>query len=109
NGTDHLWGGADFDVISGGAGHEHVDDHFAFLAVAVNHTDYVHHHIAGLADNSGFGWFDANMPDADLRRQARAAARNNFLGRAETIALFEQATDGTDVNATEFDSLKNLV
>ena len=108
-GTDHLWGGADFDVISGGAGHDHVYDDFAFWAVQVNDTDYVHHHIAGLADNSGFGWFDANMPDADLRRQARAAARNDFVGRAETIALFEQATDGTDVNATEFDSLKNLV
>ena len=109
NGTDRMWGGEGFDVIAGGAGHDHVYDDFAFWAVQVNDTDYVHHHIAGVADNSGFGWFDANMPDADLRRQARAAARNDFVGRAEAIALFEQATDGTDVNANEFNSLKNLV
>ena len=108
-GVDHLWGGDGFDVIAGGSGRDHVYDDFAFWAVQVTDADYVHHHILGVADNSGFGWFDANMPDADLRRQARAAARNNFVGRAETIALFEQATDGTDVNASEFASLKNLV
>jgi Calpain family cysteine protease/RTX calcium-binding nonapeptide repeat (4 copies) len=108
-GVDHMWGGAGFDVISGGAGHDHVYDDLAFWAVQVNDTDYVHHHILGFADNSGFGWFDANMSDGDLRREARASARNNFLGRAEMISLFEQATDGADVNNNEFNSLKNLV
>jgi hypothetical protein len=109
NGVDHIWGGTGLDVISGGAGTDHIYDDLSPLGVQISDTSYVHHHILGFADNSGFGWFDASMPDADLRRQARAAARNNFLGRNEMIDLFEQATDGTDVNANEFDSLKNLV
>jgi Ca2+-binding RTX toxin-like protein len=109
SGVDHLWGGTDFDYVEGGSGKDHVYDDLLPLAVQVNDTSYVHHHILGFADNSGFGWFDANMPDADLRRQARAAARNNYLGRAETIALLEQATDGTTVTTNEFTSLKNVV
>jgi len=109
NGIDRMWGGADFDVIAGGAGHDHVYDDFAFWAVQVNDDDYVHHHILGVADNSGFGWFDANLPDADIRRRARAEARNDYLGRAEVISLFVQATDGSTVTADEFNSLGALV
>lgn len=109
SGVDHIWGGDGFDYIEGGSGRDHIYDDFAFWAVQINDDNYVHHHILGVADNSGFGWFDANMPDAALRRQARAAARNNYIGRQEMISLFEQPTDGSTVTANEFNSLNALV
>lgn len=109
SGVDHIWGGADWDYIEGGSGKDHIYDDFATWAVQVNDDNYVHHHILGVADNSGFGWFDANMPDADLRRLARNAARNNYIGRDEMINLFEQATDGTTITTNEFNTLSTLV
>ena len=109
SGVDHLWGGADFDVIAGGSGLDHVYDDFAFWAVQVTDTDYVHHHILGVADNSGFGWFDANLVEGDLRREARDRARNGFIGRDEMISLMEEATDGSTVTADEFHDLGALV
>ena len=109
SGVDHIWGGADFDYIEGGSGKDHIYDDFAFWAVQINDDNYVHHHILGVADNSGFGWFDANLPDPDIRRRARAADRNNYIGREEMISLFVQATDGSTVNSDEFNSLNALV
>src|SRR5262249_14998320 len=108
-GVDHIWGGADFDYVEGGGSTDHVYDDLAFWAVQINDDSYVHHHILGVADNSGFGWFDANLPDPDIRRRARAEARDGSLDRQEVISLFVQATDGSTVNADEFNSLKNLV
>jgi Ca2+-binding RTX toxin-like protein len=107
-GVDHMWGGDGYDLIAGGSGHDHVYDDFSLFAVHVDDNDYVHHHL-GNADNSGFGWFDANLSDADLRRDARLAGRNGFIGRAELIGLFEKATDGNAVTVLEFHDLDWLV
>jgi Ca2+-binding RTX toxin-like protein len=108
-GVDHIWGGSEWDYVEGGGSRDHVYDDLLASSVQIKDDNYVHHHILGAADNSGFGWFDANMPDNLIRRRARAATWDGTVDRPELIGMFERATAGTTVNQKEFDSLKNLV
>ncbi len=115
-GIDRLWGGDGFDEIIGGAGMDHVYDDFT-AGVHVDDADYVRHSgpekidfpLPGKTGRLNFGWFDANMADPGLRRDARMDARDGILSRGETIDLFEQAADGPTVSTNEFNSLSALV
>lgn len=108
-GVDHIWGGTGYDEVNGGTGADHVYDDFASWAVSVSDPDgYTHRHIAGFADNSGFGWFDATMKEQSLRVAARITHRDGSLSRGDMITILELAKDGGSVTGNEFDDLKNL-
>jgi hypothetical protein len=54
-------------------------------------------------------WFDQNVKDTGLRTAARSRFSDRVFDRTDMIAILQDAKDGSVIDTTEFNDLKNLV
>jgi hypothetical protein len=65
------------------------------------------------SDNGGGGggsdWFSQNLADAGIAQAARNGFGDNSLGRADLLAIFQQAKQDGTVNSTELNDMRLIV